>query len=167
MATLYLVRHGIAEPAELAGGSDEERRLTAKGAQRAREVARGLCSLGVTVDRIFTSPLPRARETAEILIEELDLARDCLTEMTLLRPESSPAEIAEWLGGLALNSISLVGHNPSLSNLISYLITGGRPGGPTFELKKCGIACLELPESETARLKWLAEPRLLRRLRGD
>ena len=67
---IYLVRHAIAEDRELrADLPDEERRLTDKGMRRMRRAVEGLAALEVEVDTIWTSPLRRAKETAELLAE--------------------------------------------------------------------------------------------------
>ncbi len=62
MERLYIVRHGIAVAHGAPGYRDEDRPLTSKGQRRARQVADGLKRLRARVDRIVTSPLPRADE---------------------------------------------------------------------------------------------------------
>ena len=64
--TVYLLRHGIAEEAP-AGGDDRARRLTPRGRTRLAVAAQGLLALGIELDVILTSPLPRAAETAQRL----------------------------------------------------------------------------------------------------
>src|SRR5258706_7668086 len=64
---LYLVRHGVAEERGDAWPDDAKRPLTDEGISRMRKVTRGLAELGVSLDLILTSPLVRARQTAEIL----------------------------------------------------------------------------------------------------
>src|SRR5207247_2813001 len=68
MIRIYLVRHGIAvDPAEMGSLDDEARPLTGKGRKRFRRLARAFRDLGEPLDFIFTSPLVRAVQTAEIL----------------------------------------------------------------------------------------------------
>jgi phosphohistidine phosphatase len=67
---LYLVRHASAEVAA-AGMGDADRRLTPDGAQRMRRAAAGLKRLGIIADAVLSSPLPRAEETASILVRAL------------------------------------------------------------------------------------------------
>ena len=67
---LYLMRHGIAVAADEPGiSSDSARPLTPKGIKRIRRAARGLRRLGISFDAILTSPLVRARQTAEIVAD--------------------------------------------------------------------------------------------------
>src|SRR5512138_1330454 len=68
---LYLVRHAIAEERGDAWPDDTKRPLTADGASRMRKAARGLSRMDVTLDVILSSPLVRARQTAEILAASL------------------------------------------------------------------------------------------------
>jgi phosphohistidine phosphatase, SixA len=70
---LYLLRHAIAEERSN-DGSDSARMLTPEGAEKMRIGARGLRRLGVQLDRLLTSPLTRARETADIVGAALDIA---------------------------------------------------------------------------------------------
>src|SRR5690348_14219470 len=65
--TLYLVRHGRAAERGDEWPDDRKRPLTPQGIARFREVVRGLSALGVRIDVIFTSPLVRARQTADLL----------------------------------------------------------------------------------------------------
>src|SRR5262245_23926901 len=66
---LTIIRHAIAVPAGTEGIADDERPLMPKGRRRFREVARGLAEVCEPPDVLLTSPLPRARETAEIAAE--------------------------------------------------------------------------------------------------
>ena len=65
--TLYLVRHGRAAERGEEWPDDGKRPLTPQGIDRFQQVVRGLSVLGVTIDTILTSPLVRARQTADIL----------------------------------------------------------------------------------------------------
>ena len=66
MQRLYLLRHGIAIPARPSPIEEDDRPLTPKGKRRMKQIARGLRRLKITPDRLITSPLPRARQTAEM-----------------------------------------------------------------------------------------------------
>ena len=69
---LYLVRHAIAIPRGAPGiSSDASRELTPEGIRRMRQNARALVQLDVVIEEVWTSPLIRARQTADLLAEEL------------------------------------------------------------------------------------------------
>jgi phosphohistidine phosphatase len=164
MKVLYLLRHGIAVKPGTPGIPDDERPLTSKGESRMRQIARGLQRLDLKLDRIVTSPLPRARRTAEIVAEELG-AEDLLESSPLLKAGRDAPAIWNWLRERTEDRLMIVGHNPSLTDLISLLVLGPvQPG--VCELRKGGIAALvPTPLSQDRfELAWLATPRLIRRL---
>jgi phosphohistidine phosphatase len=164
MKELFILRHGIAVPYGTIGVPDDERPLTPKGEERMKQVGRGLAALGVQVDRIITSPLPRARRTAQIVAAELNLV-DRLETSTILTAGSEPQTIADWLRERTEDRLMIVGHNPDLSDLVGLLILGGT-GLLPFDLKKGGIAALSSSPrtGPRFRLDWAAPPSVLRRL---
>ncbi len=158
---LYLLRHGIAVPHGSPDYAEEERPLTPKGEKRVRQVAYGWKLLKLDLDRIVTSPLPRAHRTAEILARIL--GNPDLLEVSDALKADQPAEvIASWLKTRAEENLMLVGHNPHLSELIGLLTTG--QGHPMLcELRRAGIAALSSTE-DAMQIDWIARPRLMRRL---
>jgi len=164
MTRLYLLRHGIAVPPGTPDIPDDERPLTSKGEKRVRRVAYGLRLLKFKLDRIVTSPLPRALRTAEIVADVLKM-RDLLETSDALRAENDAASIRDWVIGRPESRLMLVGHNPSLTELVGLLVTGEH-GPPLCELRKGGVAALGTQPDGGLRLDWLARPRLFRRLSG-
>jgi phosphohistidine phosphatase len=166
MRELYVLRHGIAVEPGTPGLPDDERPLTAKGEKRMREIARGLRRLDLKLDRIVTSPLPRARSTAEIVADAIE-ADDLLETADILRAGTDAAAIQAWLKGRTEDRLMIVGHNPTLSDLITLLVLGSSQSGPPVcDLKKGGIAALAVAPGTPDRyeLEWAAPPRLIRRL---
>ena len=158
---LYLVRHGIAEPHNVT--PDEKRALTPEGRLKIRQAAEGLRRLGIKFDLILTSPLTRARQTAEIVAAELGQTK--ITEMRELVGDVDPKITVEALKPYQkIESLALVGHNPHLEGLLALLIAGSDRGA-NISLKKGGVARLDAELSDTrikAALTWLATPKLLR-----
>ena len=161
MERLYIVRHGIAVERGAAGIEDDERPLTPKGERRMMQVAKGLRRLRIAPDRLLSSPLPRAWRTAELLAEPLGL-RERVERADELRVDRDAGAIRDWLAGLTGESIMIVGHNPSLSDLVGTLI--GAEDRTAVELKKGGIASFVAAPGGGFLLDWLATPRLTRRL---
>ncbi len=64
---IYLMRHGADDDSRLGGWSDAG--LSEHGVEQVGRACEGLSRLGIA--RIFSSDLPRARETAEIVAERL------------------------------------------------------------------------------------------------
>ncbi|HVP30735.1 MAG TPA: phosphohistidine phosphatase SixA [Myxococcota bacterium] len=158
---LYVVRHGKAEDVG-PDGTDSSRRLTEEGRREFRRAADGLASLGIRLDHLFTSPLPRAKETAEILAESLGGPDPELASG--LGPGASERAILELVAGTG-DEVAIVGHEPTLGQLVSLAVFG-RPSGGT-PLRKGGAACLEFergPAPGRGVLGWLLTPKQLRRL---
>lgn len=158
---LYLVRHAVAEERAPRGG-DAERRLTAAGRKDFVRVVAGFSRLEPDLTRILTSPLVRARETAEILHDELPGPTP--EEWSLLSPGSSLDRLLASLRN-AGESIALVGHEPGLGRLLSLSVTGH--AGDGTPLRKGGIARIawdDRPKAGAGRLAWVLSPKLLRRL---
>jgi phosphohistidine phosphatase len=142
--------------------SDDERPLTPRGRKRVREVARGLARLEIAPERILSSPLPRARQTAEIAADVLDFAEG-LEFADELGVDRSAHDIAHWLSNRPESALMLVGHNPSLSELVG-LLTLGEPRS-IVDLRRAGVAALtQTGRASGYSLDWLARPRLLRQL---
>ena len=159
---LYILRHGeAAERGDPRYPNDADRPLTPKGARRTRALVRVLRRLDITFDVIFSSPLVRARETAEIVARGLCLQGGVeLTEH--LSPLGGAERLVHELDELrpTPESILLVGHEPDASRLISLLCTGGPHLSLT--LKKGGLCRMEIESlraGQCARLEWLMPPR--------
>ena len=161
---LYLVRHGLAEERGDAWPDDAKRPLTADGMARMRKAARGLARLGVALDVVLTSPLVRARQTAEILAGAID-PRPSLVNLDSLVPDASYAALVADLEKHARKThIALVGHEPGIGELAARLI-GSRH---SIEFKKgavCRIDVDDFPPNGPGDLRWLLTPKILRSLR--
>jgi phosphohistidine phosphatase len=166
---LLIVRHAIAGDRDewaQSGRPDAERPLTPEGRKRMRESVRGIHALVPQLDLLATSPLTRAAQTAELLVEEYgDLT---VVDLPSLAHGSAPDEIRGWLGQRAEERIALVGHEPDLGILICWFVTGG--SGAPIPLKKGGAALLrfaDAPGPGRAELRWLAPPKLLRLIESE
>lgn len=160
MIALYVIRHGLAVPSGTPGIADDDRTLTPKGRRRVRQIARGLRVLGVEPGRIVTSPLPRARETACILCEVFGLGVDP-EDAAVLRVGSPAAAIISWLRSRPEPRLTIVGHDPAVSDLVGKLVRGRE----VCELAKGGVAAFVGASFSELKLEWLATPRMLRRIR--
>ena len=155
---LYFLRHGIAMERPEWKGDDAERPLTKEGREKMARSAAVLARLDLELDAILTSPLARARQTAELVAEALH-AKDQLMQESRLGLGFDREQLAEILREQAgCENLMLVGHEPDFSQTISALIGGGR-----IVCKKGGLACVELIDrmSLKGELLWLLPPRLL------
>jgi phosphohistidine phosphatase len=167
MKNLYFLRHGIAVASEdeAEGHSDNERPLTAKGVKRMRKASRGLRRLGIPFDGVLTSPLVRARQTAEIVVDTLNLG-SILEEISGLAPENSVDHLILSLARFNdRKHLLLVGHQPLLGQTAVFLLSGKHTPSISILLKKGAICRIEvdtLPPTQPGTLHWLFGPKQLR-----
>jgi len=163
---LYLMRHGIASARDdTSVKHDGERPLTDKGIKRMRKAAKGVLRLAISFDSVLSSPLLRARQTAEIVARTLGI-EDRLEEISGLAPESN---VEHLLFGLTRyqdrEHLLLVGHEPLLSSFAVYLLAGQKPVNLKLDFKKgclCRIETETLSAGNPAKLHWLLTPKQLR-----
>lgn len=166
---LLMIRHAIAEEREdfaRTGKDDRLRPLTDEGRKKMTKAAKGLRKLVPEIDLLATSPLTRAAQTGAIL----DSVYDDLPEVEIeeLGPETTPAAFLAWLRQQKdAETIAVVGHEPSISLFLSWLLTGTERH--LFQFRKGGVCLLEF-EGEvgagTATLLWALTPSQLREI-GD
>lgn len=144
------------------GRPDSERPLTMDGRKRAREAAKGLAAFIETADLVATSPWTRAKETAEFAAKALGAP---LVESNYLLPHRSPGSLAGWLSGLDGERVVLVGHEPHLSKVICWLLSGSASRS-FVGLKKAQAVLLETSKAAagSATLVWSLPPKALRKL---
>lgn len=154
----YFLRHGPARDAAQWQGSDDDRPLTEKGSERMAALAKRLAKMDLDIDFIITSPLVRAKQTATIVADALDLC-DELVEDARLAGDFGPEALREILSERRnANAIVLVGHEPTMSMTIGHAI-----GGARIDFKKGAIACIDFPDPQSphGELLWMAPPKIL------
>lgn len=162
---LLLVRHGPAgDPAKWAesGRADRERPLTPDGRRKTAEAAAGLAEAFGRGGLVAASPWKRAVQTAALVAKALGARTP--VECPPLVPGSAREDLLAWLKLRREDRVVLVGHEPQLSSLASWLMTG-RPSA-VIRLKKSQAVLLELskPAPGAAVLIWSLAPRQLRAL---
>ena len=161
---LYLIRHGIAEEKET-DIKDEERKLTKEGRQKTEKVAQRLKNLDLHFDLIVTSPLVRARQTADILIAARLSSQ--LEESHHLSPDGNiQSWLTDWFEPKKYpekTQLALVGHEPCLSNWAEILLWG--EAKDSLLLRKAGMIGIKLPETGSplgcSQMFWLTPPKYL------
>jgi phosphohistidine phosphatase len=135
---LWLLRHADAEPHGTR--ADSQRQLTERGKRQARVAGAALARMGVEFGAILASPKARARETAELALEQTSESQRELLELhPQLAGGVQASQVLELLDGVGTDEpLLLVGHEPDLSSIAGEL-TGGR-----VDLKKGGLAIVRL-----------------------
>ena len=162
---LLLIRHAPAVRNGSVGIRDGERPLTPRGRARFRLAARGLARIAERPDVLLTSPLVRARATA-------DIAAAAFKKVTprvepALGQENVDAVVAALKRCPPDAMVAVVGHEPTLSRLLARML-GVHQDDDRFAFKKGGAALLALPDGPAAagQLRWFVKPHILRSL-GD
>jgi phosphohistidine phosphatase len=163
---LLLIRHAIAEEREdfaRTGKDDRLRPLTDEGRKKMKQGARGLQEIVPEIDLLATSPLTRAAQTGAIV----DSVYGGLKEVEIgeLSPGSTPTDFLRWLRKQKAGCIAAVGHEPSISLILSWLLTGSERR--IFAFRKGGACLLDFPDevgAGTATLLWALTPAQLREL---
>jgi phosphohistidine phosphatase len=157
---LFVIRHAAAEGTE-PGPAGAARELTEAGKAKLRRAVRGLRALDVQFDRVLTSPWKRAAHTARLLepiASQPAIATDLLAQPPRAELLALIAERAE--------PTAVVGHEPWLGELISWLAFGDPRHGEALVIKKGGVMWLDgTPVPAGMQLRAAIPPKLLRALR--
>ena len=156
---IFVLRHGEAGNRMTVVEKDSKRPLTPGGRVEMQRIAKSLKTVGLQTDRIYTSPLRRARETAEITARILKIP--ILEEWDELKPDGSKQALYRKLARLEQDSRPiLVGHEPHLSSMIGEII--GTPDA-RIVLKKGGLARVRITSFTpriSGELRWLLTPKI-------
>ena len=134
---LYILRHATAEPHT---ATDTERKLTSKGRNEATAVGEFCHNHHILPDLILTSPVVRARETAELVQREI--SREIVEVSWLACGMSTEEALNELRSYAAFESVMMVGHEPDLSELIACLL--GMQSSQSFVVSKASLTIIEL-----------------------
>jgi phosphohistidine phosphatase len=154
---VYFLRHGKADRSQW-DGDDHARPLTAEGEDAMRREAKTMRAMDLALDVIVTSPLARARMTAEIVADELGLGGR-LVEDDRLAPGFDVRRLEQLLAAHGpAESVMVVGHEPDFSATVAELIGGG-----DIVMKKGGLARVDVtaPAAGGGQLVWLLTPPFL------
>ncbi len=152
---LILLRHGKAENSHPDG--DFSRALVDKGRDQARRAARLLKSAGLLPEIVLTSPLVRARQTADEFCQTANIPGAVIQGWLAsgMSPKTAMAELAAFRD---FKRVAIVGHEPDFSTLAEWIL--GVTGGGV-EIKKGAIACLRItPPARFGNLLYLVPPKL-------
>lgn len=156
---LYVIRHADAVPLGDNGLADDASRpLTELGRQQSIGLAEVLGRLGVRFNHLVTSPLVRARQTADLIVGHLPGSPVKIVEEASLAPGGKRRKLTRALRDLEGDVIGIVGHNPDLSVYTSWLIGTKKA---QIELAKGATAHIEF-EGQVGKgsgtLTWLVTP---------
>lgn len=164
---LLIVRHadaGDADSFARTGQPDYKRPLSPKGHTQMREAVKGLQALVSACEAVISSPYTRAVSTAEILRRAYELPE--LVQTEALEPHALPEDFERWMREQPrYNVLAIVGHEPNLGILASWLTAGTRSANIDF--KKGGAALVVFgrrPKKADGSLRWLLGPKELAKI---
>ena len=153
---LYFLRHGDAGQAWAT--NDEQRPLSAEGEAALAAAAATWTRLKLRPEVVLTSPLVRARQTADLLCQGIGCAAQPIVDERL-RPGAGWGEMARAMAAHpSAARVCFVGHEPDLSQVVAQLT-----GASSVRMRKGGLACVEfygVPEPGSGELAWLIDPDL-------
>jgi phosphohistidine phosphatase len=156
---LYVIRHADAHALGERGVTDDAGRpLTEIGEVQAKAVGTALQARGVRLGMVVTSPLVRARQTAELILAQFRSERPVLQVAEELAPGGKPKQLARFLRKLGGEAVAVVGHQPDLGESTAWLIGSKKA---RIDLAKAGVALLACPDGPRkggGSLVWLVTP---------
>lgn len=163
---IYFLRHASAGQKRSNQKQDEKRPLDKQGIEQARSVGRALANLDAQVDAIISSPLKRATQTAALVANELG-SEEKIQLHTALRPDAQFESFREMLQRYSkLEAIMVVGHNPTLTEFCSLLLTAGLDDN-VVDLKKGAVARVEYSGKRNGVLQWCLTPKIVKSLQSS
>jgi phosphohistidine phosphatase len=146
---IYLVQHGAC----FGKDEDPKKSLTPEGRRAVAAVAAHLQAAGITVARVCHSGKTRARQTAQVLADQLAGGRTA--ERAGMKPLD---DVHQFAGGLSDDDTIYVGHLPHMEKLASYLTVGDQAAG-VIKFTNGGVVCLEKDDGGY-RIRWYLTPAL-------
>jgi phosphohistidine phosphatase len=159
---IYFLRHASAGQHKQNPTQDEKRPLDPDGIEQCRDMGRTLAAMNVDVDLVISSPLKRATQTASLVANELGYEGKVQLDAALRHDASFEAFRRLLEKHAKLDAVMMVGHNPTLSEFLSLLISDGA-SDEAVDLKKGAIAKIDLPGvNKRGTLAWCITPKIVR-----
>jgi phosphohistidine phosphatase len=172
MKTLLLVRHAIAVDPEGFPQPESSRPLTSKGRRRFRKVARAFARRFPALELVFTSPLVRAVQTAELIAAEVEVDEVAVLEELVPGIAASVIVAAAARRAPKADTVVLVGHEPQLSAVLAELAQLDAATAAQLDFQKGSIVRIDLggpasaKTSAAATVRWWLDPRTGARVKG-
>jgi len=161
---IYFLRHANAGQKQFSNPArDEKRPIDKTGEEQSHDVGRALASIGVTANIVISSPLTRAVQTAHIVAREIGYEEKVVLD-DALRPEAQFEQFKALLNRHKdKTAIMVVGHDPSMTEFVNRVLSGGRPLA-AIEMKKGGVAKVQTELRGPAVLRWCMTPKVVQRI---
>lgn len=163
---LILIRHAKAEPRDARRYPDDGLRpLTKEGREEQAALARTMAKMGISFDYLATSPLTRARETAETIAKSIKWDHP-LDVTPVLGQEFTVEAVLTWLRNYpSASTVACVGHEPDFSTLAAALL--GMETAMGIDFKKSGVMGIDFaghPKEGAGTLLYFLRPKQILKL---
>ena len=156
---LYLVRHAQAVPLGQQGiDNDADRPLTEAGESQARTIGAILRKHGVSLKLVVTSPLRRARQTADGILHDWPTPPPELLVSDELAFGGKRRKLARFVRNWSAEAVALVGHKPDMDELAGWLIGSKKA---SISIANAAVACIHCTDDigkGCGSLTWLIPP---------
>lgn len=163
---IFILRHGDANSDSKKITDDSKRALTEAGIKEIENVSSLFAEFDIEISHIFTSPLRRAKQTAEIILKNQKKAK--MIELAELKPEGTPSAVFKRIIKQNGSAILVIGHNPLLVDIINHITnTEKQIADGLLALKTGGLAKIKITVMEPqlrGHLEWLLTPKLIRKV---
>lgn len=162
---IFILRHGDANKDSKKIIDDSKRILSNAGIKEIQSISKFFEELEIKIDHVFSSPLKRAKQTSEIILK--NQKNTGLTELAELKPEGSPEDVCKKIIKQKHSTVLIVGHNPLLVDLVTYITNSERQTAIGFALKTGGLAKIKTTSIEPqlkGHLEWLLTPKIIKKV---
>lgn len=162
---IFILRHGDANSDSKKITDDSKRVLTEAGIKEIENVSSLFAEFDIEISHIFTSPLRRAKQTAEIILKNQKKAK--MIELAELKPEGTPSAVFKRIIKQNGSAILVIGHNPLLVDIINHITNTEKQIADGLALKTGGLAKIKITVMEPqlrGHLEWLLTPKLIRKV---
>lgn len=162
---IFILRHGDANSDSKKITDDSKRALTETGIKEIENVSSLFEELDIEISHVFSSPLKRTKQTAEIILKNQKKAK--MTELAELKPEGAPSEACKKITKQNGSAILVIGHNPLLVDIINHMTNTEKQIADSLALKTGGLAKIKITAIEPqlhGHLEWLLTPKLIRKV---
>jgi phosphohistidine phosphatase len=152
---LYLIQHGEAKSER----EDLERSLTKMGEEEVKRVSKVVEKLKIRPSKIYHSGKTRAKQTAEIIANGLNILDLPVEAVQGLNPNDDVRPWAERISK-EMEDIIIVGHLPFLDKLASFLLCGNE-NARVLLFHYSAIVCLDQKEDRRWAVRWILTPEMV------
>lgn len=162
---IFILRHGDANSDSKKITNDSKRDLTETGIKEIENISSLFAEFDIEISHVFSSPLRRAKQTAEIILKNQKKAK--MTELAELKPEGTPSAVFKKIIKQNGSVILVIGHNPLLLDIVNHITNTEKQIADSLALKTGGLAKIKITIMEPqlrGHLEWLLTPKIIRKV---